>query len=140
MRTDGTDGQTDGRTDARPFHRLRSAYSSGGVSQRMSGDLALPALGKFPPHSILVIVWPFRFQFQSAEMPPSIKLSVICSLGWLGSRVFIVLDSGLRRRRARVQIAVATLSGNSEIGSSPLKGCGGNCGSGGNNGSLPRGL
>ena len=79
----------------------------------MSGDLALPALGKFPPHSILVIVWPFRFQFQSAEMPPSIKLSVICSLGWLGSRVFIVLDSGLRRRRARVQIAVATLSGNS---------------------------
>jgi len=42
---------------------------------------------------------------------------------WLGSRVVSVLDSGagmneafrvtLRRRRARVQIAVATLSGNS---------------------------
>jgi len=31
--------------------------------------------------------------------------------GWLGSRVVSVLDSG--RRRARVQIAVATLSGNS---------------------------
>jgi len=31
-------------------------------------------------------------------------------VGWLGSRVVSVLD-GLRRRRARVQIVVATLSG-----------------------------
>jgi len=33
--------------------------------------------------------------------------------GWLGSRVVSVLDSGLRRRRAWVQIAATTLSGNS---------------------------
>jgi len=33
--------------------------------------------------------------------------------GWLGNWVVSVLDAGLRRRRARVQIAVATLSGNS---------------------------
>ena len=33
------------------------------------------------------------------------------ALGWLGSRVVSVLDS--KHRRARVQIAVATLSGNS---------------------------
>jgi len=33
--------------------------------------------------------------------------------GWLGSRVVSVLDSGAEARRARVQIAAATLSGNS---------------------------
>ena len=33
--------------------------------------------------------------------------------GWLGSRAVSMLDTGLRRRRARVQIAAATLSGNS---------------------------
>jgi len=63
----------------------------------------------------------------------------------LGSRV---VSAGLRRRTARVQIAAATLSGNSlrqtvhthhaslcsrssEIGSSPLKACYGNCRPGG---------
>jgi len=41
------------------------------------------------------------------------QISVVTLLtGWLGSRVVSVLD-GLRRRRARVQIAVATLSDNS---------------------------
>jgi len=34
-------------------------------------------------------------------------------LGWLGSRLVSVLDSGTDCRRAWVQIAVATLSGNS---------------------------
>jgi len=65
-------------------------------------------------------------------------------LGWLGSRVVSLLR--LRRRKAQVQIAVATLSGNSlrltvhthyasspnsKTGSSPLKGCRGNCRPGG---------
>jgi len=36
--------------------------------------------------------------------------------GWLGSRVVSVLDSGAVGPAARVQIAVATLSGNSLIG------------------------
>ena len=39
------------------------------------------------------------------------KADAILANGWLGSRVVSVLE--LRRRRARVQIAVATLSGDS---------------------------
>ena len=47
--------------------------------------------------------------FVSATNPYTSRLG-----GWLGSRVVSVLDSGAeRRRRARVQIADATLSGNS---------------------------
>ena len=70
--------------------------------------------------------------------------------GWLGSRVVSVLDSGARR--IWVQIAAATLSGNSLRQTVPthhatvhqaaklvatLKGCQGNCEPGGSNGSLP---
>jgi len=53
---------------------------------------------------------------QSSESDPHDLLYIDClqsllTTGWLGSRVVSVL--GLRRRRARVQIAVATLSSNS---------------------------
>ena len=47
----------------------------------------------------------------------SIVFVVFCAvyycLGWLGSRVVSVLDSGAEGERPRVQITVATLSGNS---------------------------
>ena len=61
--------------------------------------------------------------------------------GWLGSRVVSVLDSGAegpgfksQSRRYRVTVLgklltpIVPLSPSSKIGSSPLKGCGGNCG------------
>jgi len=45
------------------------------------------------------------------------KFSEVQTLGWFGSRVASLLDSGagLRRTRARVQLAAATLSCNSLI-------------------------
>ena len=43
----------------------------------------------------------------------TLKYRLVSYRGWLGSRVVSVRRAGLRHRRARVQIAVATLSGNS---------------------------
>ena len=60
--------------------------------------------------------------FAAAASPPPdsinqinqfIKYTLCYHNGWLGSRVISVLDSALRLRRTWVQIAVATLSGNS---------------------------
>jgi len=66
------------------------------------------------------------------------------SLGWLGSRVVSVLDSGAERpgfksqsRRCRETLLgkrftpTVLCSPSSKIGSSPLKGCGGDCRPGG---------
>jgi len=66
------------------------------------------------------------------------------SNGWLGSRVVSMLDSGAegpgfksQPRRYRVTVLgklftpIVLCSPRSEIGSSPLKGCDGNCGPGG---------
>ena len=66
------------------------------------------------------------------------------NIGWLGSRVVSVLDSGAEEpgfksqsRRCRVTVLgklftlIVLCSPSSKIGSSPLKGCGGNCRPGG---------
>jgi len=79
-----------------------------------------------------------------------------CLTGWLGSRVVSVLDSGAegpgfksQPRRYRVTVLgklfapVVSLFTKQQIGSSPLKGCEGNCrpmAPAESNGSLPPGL
>jgi len=65
-----------------------------------------------------------------------------CAAGWLGSRVVSVLDSGAvgpafksQSRRCRVtvfgKLFTPICSPSSKTGSSPLKGCEGNCRPGG---------
>jgi len=65
-------------------------------------------------------------------------LNTVILKGWLGSRVVIVLDSGAegprfksQSRRCRVTVLGKLFTPISKIGSSPLKGCGGNCRPGG---------
>ena len=70
----------------------------------------------------------------------SVNFTQLCSCGWLGSRVVSVLDSGAegpgfksQPRRCRVTVLANSshpsclCSPSSEIGSSLLKGCEGNC-------------
>jgi len=68
------------------------------------------------------------------------RLRIVLIIGWLGSRVVSVLDSGAEgpgfkshRRRSRATVLgklftpIVPVFTKQQIGSSPLKGCEGNC-------------
>ena len=106
------------------------------IAKRSSGVQRLPAL-----------IYKLNFVEMYGQATPRRKYilnHVPINCRWLGSRVVSVLDSGAegpgfksQSRRCRVTVLgklfnpLCLCSPSSKIGSSPLKGCGGNCGPGG---------
>jgi len=103
------------------------------------------APGRMPTSNSLYSLRSFSFIERAKNYAWQIFTTYV-TVGWLGSRVVSVLDSGAvgpgfrsQQRRCRVTvlgklftpIVPLFCSPNSEIGSSPLKGCEGNCGPGG---------